>query len=91
MKSTDEVIVELYGIPRQRAGRAQMVVPPGTLEEVLRAVVRACPGLADLLTLDGQIVPYYRVSLDGERFVGQLREPVAAGQRVLILSADAGG
>jgi molybdopterin converting factor small subunit len=90
MKHDDCVIVEFYGIPRQRAGRAQLSVPAGTLGEVLQAVTRSCPGL-DILTAAAQVSAYFRISLNGERFMQELADRVMPGARVLILSADAGG
>ena len=40
--------VEFYGLPRARAGRKDLAVKAGTAGEALEAVVRACPGLADV-------------------------------------------
>jgi molybdopterin converting factor small subunit len=86
-----QVTVEFYGVPRQRAGWAELVVAGETLAGVLAAVQRACPGLRDLVGADGRLAPSYRISINGERFVDDLGERLAAGERVLILSADAGG
>ena len=35
MREAERVIVEFYGVPRLRAGRAELAVPGGTLREVL--------------------------------------------------------
>jgi hypothetical protein len=83
-------MVEFFGIPRQRAGRAELDVPAGTVAELLAAVERACPGLSGL-TRDGRVSPHYLLSLDGQRFVTDLRQAVQPGERILLLSADAGG
>lgn len=85
------VIVEFYGIPRQRAGRAELTVPAGTLGEVLAAVERACPSLRGLVQSDGRLTPHYLVSLEGRQFVRNLHIPLAPGAKVLLLSADVGG
>jgi molybdopterin converting factor small subunit len=85
-----EVIVEFYGVPRQRAGRAELAVCAGTAGDALRAVMKACPGLQDVLQ-DEKLAPYLRLSLDGQRFVSEMSERLAAGARLLLLSADAGG
>jgi hypothetical protein len=61
----DLVTVEFYGIPRQRAGRAELAVAPGTVAELLAAVERACPGLAGLVREDGRLAPHYLLSVDG--------------------------
>ncbi len=89
---TDErVIVEFYGVPRFRAGRAELAVSPGSLAEVLAEVVARCPGLADLLTRDGRVSPHYLLSLDGQVFVSTLNDQIGRGNHLLLLSADAGG
>jgi molybdopterin converting factor small subunit len=85
------VTVEFYGIPRQRAGRAELDVSAGTVAEALTAVERACPQLAGLLAPAGQLCPHYLVSLQGHRFVTALDQPLHSGDRLLLLSADAGG
>ena len=90
MAEPGQVTVEFYGIPRQRAGRAELAVPAGTVADLLAAVERACPGLAGLAR-DGRVSPHYLLSLDGRRFLTDLRQGVEPGERVLLLSADAGG
>lgn len=85
------VTVEFFGIPRQRAGRAELRVAAATVTELLAAVERACPGLAGLRGADGRLTPHYLLSVDGCRFVGDLHEALRPGERVLLLSADAGG
>jgi hypothetical protein len=89
--SSDAVTIELYGIPRVRAGLAQLVVPAGTLREALRAAEHACPGLGRLVRNDGRLDPQFLLSIDGRRFVMSLEEAVLPGERLLLLSADAGG
>jgi hypothetical protein len=91
MAGQDEVTVEFFGVPRLRAGRAEVGVPPGTVAGVLSAVGRACPGLAGVLRPDGRMSPYYLLSLDGRTFLSDLEQEVRAGDRLLLLSADAGG
>jgi hypothetical protein len=85
------VTVEFYGVPRQRAGRAELAVPAATAGEALRGVLASCPQLAGLLRPDGRLAPQYLLSLDGGRFVTDLAEPLPPGARLLLLSADAGG
>ena len=84
------IVVEFFGLPRQRAGRPELAVEARTVREALRAVADACPALAGLYRgkkLDSQIL----VSLDGKHFVTNLNERLHAGARLLILGADAGG
>jgi molybdopterin converting factor small subunit len=85
------VMVEFYGVPRQRAGRSELAVPAGTAAAVLAAVERTCPGLAGLVQPSGRLAPHYLVSLDGQRFVMDLSQELRSGDRLLLLSADAGG
>jgi hypothetical protein len=91
MPTSDTVIVEFYGIPRQRAGQAQLAVQAGTVREVLMAVERSCPGLAGLVGADGRLPPQYLISLDGQRFLTESSETLQPGGRLLLLTADAGG
>ena len=88
---TASVTVEFYGVPRQRAGRAELTVTAGTVAEVLAAVEAACPGLAGLRRPDGRLAPHYLLSIDGREFVADVRQQLRPGDRVLLLSADAGG
>jgi molybdopterin converting factor small subunit len=85
------VTVEFFGIPRLRAGRAELVVAAVTVGEVLAAVEKSCPGLAGMVRGDGRLVPQYLLSLDGQEFVADLCQPVKPGTRLLLLSADTGG
>jgi hypothetical protein len=91
MSETGDVIVEFFGVPRLRAGRGELRVASGSGVEVLARVERACPGLNGLVRADGRLLPHYLLSIDGQRFVTDLREEVAAGTRLLLFSADAGG
>jgi hypothetical protein len=83
--------VEFYGIPRQRAGRAQLAVDADTAAAALAWVAVACPELGGLVSPDGRLARQYLLSVDGERFVADLAEPLPPGTRLLLLSADAGG
>lgn len=85
------VVVEFLGVPRLRAGCAELTVTAGTVAEALAAVERACPGLGGLLRSDGQLAGHCLLSLNGRQFVEDLQRPLCAGDRLLLLSADAGG
>jgi len=87
----DLVTVEFYGVPRQRAGRAELSVAARTVAELLEAVERACPGLAGLRRPDGRLAGHYLLSIDGRQFVTDVGQELRTGDRVLLLSADAGG
>jgi molybdopterin converting factor small subunit len=85
------VTVEFYGVPRQRAGRAELTVVASTVAELLDAVERDCPGLAGLRRPDGRLAAHYLLSVEGRQFVTDARQELRPGDRVLLLSADAGG
>jgi molybdopterin converting factor small subunit len=91
MKVPENVTVEFLGIPRQRAGRSDLPVEPGTIAEILSAVQRSCPMFTDLLEADGRLAPQYALSLNGKRFLRELHYVLSPGDRIIILSADAGG
>jgi hypothetical protein len=91
MGPTNGVVVEFFGIPRLRAGRAELRVPPGSVNDLLAAVQQQCPGLADLVQLDGRLAPHYLLSVNGYHFGTDLRQTLQPGDRLLVLSADAGG
>jgi hypothetical protein len=90
VRNPGQIVVEFYGIPRHRAGRAEVAVPAGTVGDVLRAVMRACPGL-DLLDEGGALSRHYLLSLDGREFLKELSRELPPASRLLLLSADAGG
>jgi molybdopterin converting factor small subunit len=85
------VTVEFYGLPRARAGCPSVVVSAATVGAALAAVVEACPSLVGLRQEDGRLSSQYLLSLDGERFLTDLDHPLQPGDRLLLLSADAGG
>ncbi len=85
------VTVEFFGIPRQRAGRTELVVEADTVAEMMATVKAACPGLGDLVEKDGRLASHYLLSIEGKGFVKDVCQVLAPGTRVLLLSADAGG
>jgi molybdopterin converting factor small subunit len=91
MPDDAKVIVEFYGIPRHRAGRAELAVAAGTVAHVLAAVERSCPALRGLCQADGRLAPQFLLSVDGQKFVGDPATRLRPGDRILLLSADAGG
>jgi hypothetical protein len=85
------ITIELFGIPRARAGRPRFEAQATTAFEALTALAAACPGLDDLLRADGGLAPHYLLSLDGCSFLRDLEQLLQPGTRLLLLSADAGG
>ena len=91
MEHSVEVTVELYGIARLRAGRAEVTVQARTVADMLAAVEQTCPALAGLVQSNGRLAPHYLLSLDGRVFESELHRQLKDGERLLILGADAGG
>ena len=85
------VTIEFYGIPRARAGRKDLVVSAATAGEALAEAARECPKLGGMFRSDGRLVPHYLLSLEGQRFITDLQQRLDGGDRLLLLSADAGG
>jgi len=84
------MFVEFLGIPRERAGIAEVEVEAGTLGELLVALASQFPALDELMTADG-LHPSLAANLNGDEFVKDPATLFEAGDRLLILSADVGG
>jgi sulfur-carrier protein len=82
--------VELLGVPRARAGVAELELRADTLGELLVALAVRFPSLGELITAD-RLRPSVVANLNGDRFISDPRTQLSEGDSVLILSADAGG
>ncbi len=86
----DIMRVEFLGIPRERAGVAELELEADTLGQLLRALEQRFPSLGGLVEA-GRLHSSCRANLNGDAFVSDPRTRLSAGDCVLILSADAGG
>jgi molybdopterin converting factor small subunit len=86
-----QVAVELFGIPRARAGIAQTVATGGNLGDVLADLGNRFPSLAESCIDGRSLRPGFIVNLGAERFVSAPDTPLREGDTVLLLSLDAGG
>lgn len=86
-----KITIELFGMPRARAGVKEVSVSASNVAEALSEIVKQSPQLADVFRADGSLAPHYLLSLDGQQFVSDLSHPLRSGDRLLLLSADAGG
>jgi molybdopterin converting factor small subunit len=82
--------VEFLGIPRERAGIAELEIQAGTLGQLLESLVMRCPALAELIVVD-RLHPSIAANLNGDEFICDPATPLADDDRLLILSADVGG
>lgn len=84
------MFVELFGVPRQRAGVAVLELEAETLGQVLEALADRIPSFRDFIQADC-LHPSLTANLNGERFISDPETRLAKTDSVLILSADAGG
>ena len=82
--------VEFLGVSRDRAGLAEIDVQAETLGQLLGTLAARMPGLAELIVVD-RLHPSLAANLNGDRFIRDPATPLRDDDRVLILSADAGG
>lgn len=87
----DTVQVELFGIPRQRAGQSVVEARGPRLADVLADLAIRFPALAECCIDGDRLRAGYVASLGGRQFVTDPQTQLAPGEPVLILSADAGG
>ena len=86
------IVIELFGVPRLRAGTGRVAVDAAaTLSEALDGLRRACPALDGAVIGAERVHPAYRLSLNGDRFVSDPATPLADGDVLLLLAADVGG
>ena len=82
--------VEFLGVPRERAGVAELEIQADTLGQLLSTLAVRVPSLRELIVMD-RLHPAFVANLNGDRFVSDPATPLDAADNVLILSADAGG
>jgi len=82
--------VEFLGIPRERAGVAELELEAETLGQLLAALERRFPALKEVVEA-GRLRSSFAANLNGDQFVTDPLTRLTAGDCVLILSADAGG
>jgi molybdopterin converting factor small subunit len=85
------VTIELFGLPRLRAGREAITVQAASLGQALRALGAACPALSPSIVDGDHLKPAYLVALNGTQFTADPATPLSDGDVVVLLSADAGG
>lgn len=82
--------VELLGLPRERAGVAELELDADTLGQLLVALAVRFPSFTELITSD-RLNPSFTANLNGDQFISDPQTRLGKDDSVLILSADAGG
>jgi molybdopterin synthase sulfur carrier subunit len=85
------VTIELYGVPRMRAGRSEVAVDASCLGDALAALGRACPVLTPSVVDGPRLQRCYVVAINGIQFTADAAHPLRDGDAIVLLSADAGG
>ena len=88
------VIIELFGIVRQRAGVSRIEIPveqTKQLGDLLEELVQRYPDMHNACIDGCQLQPGFVVNLGGQRFTTDPTEKIQPGDTVLVMSADAGG
>jgi molybdopterin converting factor small subunit len=85
-----EIIVEFYALARRRAGLNEMPLRAATVAEAVHEITRRCPRLRELF-LQKPNGPSVLISLNAGPFLTDWNTTLSDGDRLVILSADAGG
>ena len=85
------VLVELFGVPRLRAGRPACTVTAASVGDAMADLENQCPQLSGSVLANGWPLPAYRLSLNGNSFVTDPAERLRPGDSLILLAADAGG
>ena len=85
------ISIELFGVPRLRAGTALVQLEAADVGSALRGLALACPDLDGSVLIAGRAHPAYKLSLNGDRFVTEPETALLDGDVLLLLAADVGG
>jgi molybdopterin converting factor small subunit len=85
MTRNNEFIVEFFGLARHRSGCVAGVFQGESVGEVLKSVFNSHP------ELQPDFAARFLVSINGREFTSDPATPLSPGDRILLLSADAGG
>jgi molybdopterin converting factor small subunit len=86
-----QIEVELFGIPRSRAGVERTVAVGDCLGAVLLDLSGRFPALAAACIEGRRLRPGFTANLKGERFATSPDTPLQHGDTILLMSLDAGG
>ena len=82
--------VEFLAVPRRLAGVSEIEIQAETLGQLLTALAAQFPSLSEFI-VSNRLHPSFTANLNGDQFVSDPSTVLGKDDRVLILSADAGG
>lgn len=85
------VVIELYGLPRLRAGAERCELPAGPLHGVLLALAEALPGLVPDILRDGRLTEHALIAVDGRDLLIEPDTMIVDGTVLVLISAQSGG
>ena len=85
------VVVELYGLPRLRAGAERIELAAGRLEVLLATLALALPGLVPDIIADGKLTEHALIAIDGRSLLVDPGAEIPDGAVLVMISAQAGG
>ena len=87
--------IEVFGIPRLRAGVAEFFVDvcrvKNRLADIRETLNRELPAFGDACVEEGQLRKDYVFNISGKRFTRSADYEILPEDTLLILSSDAGG
>ena len=84
------MLVEFFGVPRQRAGVGEMEIEADTLGQMLGILAAELPAFREFIA-SGRLHSAFSANLNGDCFVNDPQTRLSKSDRILILSADVGG
>ena len=85
------IVVELYGLPRLRAGAERIELAAGRLEVLLATLALALPGLVPDIIADGKLTEHALIAIDGRSLLVDPGAEIPDGAVLVMISAQAGG
>jgi molybdopterin converting factor small subunit len=85
------VTVELFGIPRLRAGVSHTEAEGSNLGDIFWELAQRFPALGEACFSGRRLKAGFTANLSGEQFVTDPATDLKEGDSILLLSIDAGG
>ena len=85
------ITIELYEVARRLTGVSELQVEAATLREALLALAAAQPALVPDVVHEGTLAPHWRAGLGGRTWIDDPEHPLSDGDRLVLVSAIAGG